>query len=133
MKVYIYKNGLCDPNSGTGIAKQFGNSEDLDDYVNLFCSNIDPRFMKNWRIFIANDEVGFAELDHFVLMDEHITETVGKKVEEVDVYARALTGNVELLSRDKKLAERKEKARRASIDRRAFLEANKQEYLRDLN
>lgn len=132
MKVYIYHNGLCDPNKNIGMAKQFADAEDIDDYINLFCSHIDPKFMNHWRIFITNDEIDFMAVDHFVLMNEHLTESIGKKIEEIDVKSRALVGNVELISRERKLSEKREKARRAQIDRRAEIEAKKQEYIRDL-
>lgn len=123
---------MCDPGTKAGIAKQFDNSEDLDDWINFFCSNLDPKFFKSWRIFITNDNVDFPTLDHYVLMDEYMEINDSKGIEEVVIHERALTGNTELLSRTRKLSELREKASRASIERAKDLEENRQSYLRDL-
>lgn len=87
MKVFIYKNGLCDPAKKIGTCRQFGDTTSVDDFIRFFVASIDPRFIKNWRIFVTNDEVEFHEVDHFVLMDEPYGLGLGKeKVKEINIY-----------------------------------------------
>ena len=106
MKLYIYKNGLCDPARDIGIAKEFLVGKDLDDYVDLFCASIDPKYISNWRIFITNNEVSFAAVDHFVLMDEHYgLDQKESHIQEVDVKAKCLEVNIAVKARHDRLEE----------------------------
>ena len=117
MKVYIYKNGLCDPATDTGIAKQFATGADLDAFVNMFCASINPKFIRSWRIFITNDEVPWEEVDHFVLMNEPMgfDFTNSQKIKEVDVWTVACECNAQIGAIDKR--RRKAKAMAEQINK----------------
>ena len=88
MKIYIYKNGLCDPAKNIGVARRFYKVNEVDDYINMFVASIDPKYLSNWRIFITDDNIEFAAVDHYVLMGEPLTILLGN-IEEVDVLERA--------------------------------------------
>ena len=101
MKLYIYKNNLCDPAHDIGVARQFPEASTLDEYVRMFVSSIEPKFMSNWRIFITNDEVSFEDVDHHVLMDEPYGLAINPNhIEEVDVKTIALECNKKVAELD---------------------------------
>lgn len=103
MKIFIYKNGMCDPSKNMGVARQFAKSEDLDAYLDMFCASMAPRATHNYRIFITNDDVEFNDMDHFVLMDDmYGLEQDIHKIEEVPVWARAVQCNQTIAAIDKK-------------------------------
>ena len=87
MKVYVYKNGLCDPAHKIGTCRQFAMSVDVDEFVGMFVYNIERQYLSNYRIFITNDEVDFIEMDHYVLMNENIFagQSLHKKIREVNL------------------------------------------------
>ena len=113
MIVYIYKNGLCDPSKNIGAARKMSSARQADDYINLFCASLDPRYIKNWRIFVTNDTVEWTEVDHFVLMGESLYIGVPKsshRVQEIDVRERCKEVNEKLIRQEKRRAEAMEKA-----------------------
>lgn len=112
MKVYIYHNGLCDPGKKIGTAKQFAHAKDIDDWIKMFCVSIQPKFWRNWRIFITNDEVDFDAVDHFVLMNEPLgfDYTNTNKIKEVDVWQIMCETNAQVAAVDKRRRKAKEMA-----------------------
>ncbi len=87
MKLYIYRDGLCDPAKNFGLAKQFGTADDLDAFLNFFVVSIKPDALFHYRAFITNDEVEWDAIDHFSLHGEPlglVTRWTGK-IEEVPV------------------------------------------------
>lgn len=119
MKLYIYKNGLCDPGKNIGIAKQFSRADDIDAYIKMFCASIDPRYIKNWRIFITNDEVDWEAVDHFVLMNEPLgfDFTNTNKIQEVDVWQIACECNVQIAAIDKRRRKARELAEKINKEK----------------
>lgn len=87
MKLYIAKNNLCDPARNVGIAKQFALAKDIDEYIKFFVASIQPRYLSNWRILITNDDIGFEDIDHYLLFDEKIglEFTGNNKIKEVNI------------------------------------------------
>lgn len=88
MKVYLYKDGLCDPLRNIGACRQLSNASEVDKYVKLFVGMMNTKHISRFRIFITDDDVEFSEVDHYVFMDEPIgREGRMKKIEEVDIVA----------------------------------------------
>ena len=50
MKIFIYKNGLCDPEKKVGAIKQFNNAKDVDDFLKALCFNMNTTFL--WEIIM---------------------------------------------------------------------------------
>lgn len=116
MKLYIYKNNLCDPVRNIGVARLFNKGKDIDEYIRLFVASIKPRYLTQYRAFIANDEVEFIDIDHYVLMGESIRTLVGApKFQEIDLFDAALEVNTQL----KAIEKRHRKARKAAEDKLA--------------
>ena len=110
MKVFIYKNGLCDPAKKIGTAIQLPTSKDVDEFVHFFVASIDPKHYKNWRIFVTNDTTDFAAVDHYVLMDDNYgLDIQNKDITELPVVAIALEVNVEFAKKERIKSERKAK------------------------
>ena len=106
MILYIYKDGLCDPARKIGVARQFSSAKDLEEYGKLFVASLNPVFLKNYRIFIANDEVQFADIDNFVLMNETLSLNIMSKFQEIDIFSIAKEVNEKFKRMDKHRTER---------------------------
>ena len=91
MKMFGYYNGLCDPLNDVGFARAYSRAEELDADLFRFCrQSVSARELrlKQWRVFVTNDDVGFDEVDHYVLMDEPMTTTIGEpRIREIDLPA----------------------------------------------
>lgn len=111
MKVYVYKGGLCDPVRGIGTCRQFTHSDDVDAYVRLFCASLDPKHLRNWGVYITNDEVEFHEVDHFVLMDEPYGLAIGaSKIKTVNIFDVMKECNKTVIALEKIRSNRQAKA-----------------------
>ena len=111
MKLYIYKNNLCDPSRNIGVARQLPTSKEVDEYINLFVASLDPKYFSNWRIFITNDEVEFVEVDHYVLIDEPYKLGLnGNRIKEISVKDIAHNVNVKFMAVEKRRSKRKAEA-----------------------
>lgn len=99
MKIYVYKNGLCDPERKFGVIKQFSNSEDVDGFIKTLCVSIKPLAHRRLRVFITNDEVEQHEVDHYVLMgDSYGLDFRTSSIKEVDTLAIAAECNERMAS-----------------------------------
>lgn len=90
MRLWIYKNNLCDPARNVGFAKQFHTARDVDEWLYMFIKVLPLKTMllKTYRAFVTNDEVTFEEVDHFVLMDEPYGLSINAdKIKELDLQA----------------------------------------------
>lgn len=81
--LYIYKGGLCDPTKNIGVARKFPTSKDLDDYVEFFAASIKPEAMHNYKAYVANDEVDFEAIDHYVLFNDYLNIGDSVRIKEV--------------------------------------------------
>lgn len=115
MRLYLYKNGLCDPAKNIGVARLFSRASDIDEYLQMFCASAKPETLKNWRAFITNNEVEFTEVDHYVLMGDPLG--IVNKVKEVDLYEIAGVVN--------RILQEKEKRRQAALERAKKVAENK--------
>lgn len=87
MKVYVYKNGLCDPANKIGTCRQFATSADVDEYIGMFVHAIKIQHINNYRIFVTNDEVDFVTVDHYVLMHESLWagQSLNTRIKEINL------------------------------------------------
>jgi hypothetical protein len=99
MRLFLYHEGLCQPEKGIGHARQFDSSDDLDAFLHFFVVSIKEDVLYRWRAFITNDDVDWAAVDHFALFGEpiHIITRYSGKIEEVELPAlwRDLTGKLD--------------------------------------
>lgn len=116
--LYIYKNELCDPVRNVGVCRKFGAAADLDAYMKTFVASVDPQYMSNYRIFITNDNIEFAAVDHYVLMDDNYNlDIISKGIDEVNIKEIALEVNTMFAANEKRRAKEKKRAKEQS-DRR---------------
>ena len=94
MKMYIYKNGICDPQRKMGAIKRFSKSSDVDGFLKTLCASMTPVAHRQMRVFLANDEVEQHEVDHHVLMDDNYGLDLRKNsIKEVDTLEIAAECN----------------------------------------
>jgi hypothetical protein len=102
MKVYVYKNGMCDPKAKLGAIKTFQKAKEVDDYLNLLCVSMTSIAHKQYRVFIANDNVDQSSIDHYIIMeDNYELDMVKKDFKEVDTRKVAVAGDAKLAEREK--------------------------------
>ena len=91
MKLFGYFCGQCDPIRDIGFARAYSKADELDKDLFLFCKTmITARELrlKQWRVFVTNDDVTFDEVDHFVLFDEPMDIVSGPpRIREIDLNA----------------------------------------------
>ena len=105
MKVFVYKNGMCDPKVKLGLIKKFSKAEDVDGFIRTFCVSMSPIANRQYRIFITNDEVEQHEVDHKVIMgDNYSLDMRQTSIKEIDTLETAAECNDKLA---KALASRK--------------------------
>lgn len=98
MRLFIYKNNFCDPERNIGVARQLPSAKEVDMYVEGFLRSATRKsiMLGQWRMFVTNDDVEFAEVDHHVLMDEPYKLGLGAdRIKELDVRAAWLDLNSE--------------------------------------
>ncbi len=66
MKLFLYHNGLCEPDQKIGCAKQFKTSNDLDEFLAFFCVSLDLKYIREWEAYATNDEITRIEVDMLV-------------------------------------------------------------------
>lgn len=85
MKVFIYKNGLCDQKANAGGIKKFKSSEDVDSFLLTMCGAMNRLAHRQIRVFVTNNEVEQHEVDHKVIMgDNYGLDLRGHSIKEVD-------------------------------------------------
>jgi len=85
MKVFIYKNGLCDQKANAGGIKKFKSSEDVDSFILTMCGAMNRLAHRQIRVFVTNNEVEQHEVDHKVIMgDNYGLDLRGHSIKEVD-------------------------------------------------
>ena len=91
MKIYVYKNGMCDQRAGLGGVKHYSKAEEVDAFLKNLCANLSPFGHSQIRVFIANDEVEQHEVDHHMLMGDNygldLRRTSIKEVDTIEVAA----------------------------------------------
>jgi len=102
MRVYVYKNGMCDPKAKLGIIKTFQKAKEVDDYLNLLCISMTSIAHKQYRVFIADDDVEQSSIDHYVIMEDNYEfDMVKRKFKEVDTKEIAIANDAKLAQREK--------------------------------
>ena len=85
MKVFVYKNGMCDPSAKLGAVKKFNKASDVDGFLATLCASMSPLAHRQFRVFVANDEVEQHEVDHHALMgDNYGLDLRSNSIKEVD-------------------------------------------------
>lgn len=85
MKIYIYKNGMCDQKAGLGGIKKYNKASDVDNFLKTLCSSMSPFGHTQVRVFVTNDEVEQHEVDHHALMgDNYGLDLRSNSIKEVD-------------------------------------------------
>ena len=85
MRVFMYKNGMCDPKAKLGTIKKFNKAGDVDGFIKTLCASMTPFAHTQFRVFIANDEVEQHEIDHHALMgDNYGLDLRSNSIKEVD-------------------------------------------------
>jgi hypothetical protein len=109
MIVYIYDNGLCDPVKQIGTARQFDNIRDVDAFVKFFVTSMSAKVIRQarFRIFITDNDVGFMDMDHWVLMNEPLIVGSKKIIEEVDITMLAYDCNDKFKEQEDNLARKR--------------------------
>ena len=93
---------MCDPKAKLGIIKTFQKAKEVDDYLDLFCISMTTIAHKQYRIFIADDDVEQSSIDHYVIMDDNYEfDMVKKKFKEVDTKEVAIASDAKLAQREK--------------------------------
>lgn len=118
MIVYIYDNGLCDPVKNIGTARQFDNIRDVDGFTKFFVASMSPDVIRRrrFRIFVADDNVGWMDMDHWVLMDENISVSSKKAIEEIDIPQVAMDWNDTYAKQEKERSKSKQAAEKRHAD-----------------
>lgn len=119
MRVYLYRQGLCDPGKNIGAARLLPTAKDVDDYINLFVASCKPEALYHWRAFVTNDTVDFSAVDHFSLFNEKIglEFTGGNEVKEVNLFDVAKEVNERFKAMDKRRSEAKAAAVKAAKEK----------------
>ena len=93
MKVWIYKNGFCEPSLDIGSVKQFKLAEDADAWIDQFIAMCDHNKFNNWEIYVTNDSVEFERMDTYVNIDVHYdlleSVTLAADITTIDIRERA--------------------------------------------
>mgnify|MGYP005827017163 CR=1 FL=1 len=94
MRVFVYKNGMCDPKAKLGTIKQFNKAVDVDGFINTLCASMSSLAHRQFRVFVANDEVEQHEIDHHALMgDNYGLDLRSNSIKEVDTLEIAAQCN----------------------------------------
>jgi hypothetical protein len=102
MKVYVYKNNMCDPKAKLGTVKTFQKAKEVDDYINTLCISMSLLAHRQFRVFISNDEVEQSSIDHYVIMeDNYDLDMVTKNFKEVNTIEVAAACDERLKARQK--------------------------------
>lgn len=102
MKVFVYKDNFCDPGKNIGTCRGFGSSVDVDAYVKFWAVSINPAHISRYRIFVTNDDIDFASLDHYVLFNEYLQSSENGKIEEINILALARDCNEKVIAIEKR-------------------------------
>ena len=85
MKVFVYKNGMCDPTAKLGTIKKLNKAEEVDSFIKALCASMTPLAHRQFRIFLTNDEVEQHEVDHHALMgDNYGLDLRSNSIKEID-------------------------------------------------
>lgn len=105
MKLYIYKDGFCDPENNIGHVRQFEVAEDLDDFLMLLVGSMKLGSIGKFRAFTTNDDVEFQEVDHFVLFNEPLNIKLKDSIREINLFPIAKEANEVFKRLDKRRQE----------------------------
>jgi hypothetical protein len=107
MKVLVYKDNLCmihptNPEKSSGTIKKFNNAKDVDNYIDTLCISMTLLAHRQFRVFIANDDVDQSVIDHYVIMDDNYElDMVTKNFKEVNTLEVAAACDERLRERSK--------------------------------
>ena len=62
---------MCDPKAKLGTIKTFHKANEVDDFISTFCVSMSLLAHRQFRLFIANDEVEQTSIDHYVIMEDN--------------------------------------------------------------
>jgi len=98
---------MCDQKAKLGTIKTFQKAKEVDDYIDLLCISMTTTAHKQYRVFIADDNVNQSAIDHYVIMDDNYDlDIVKKNFKEVDTKKVAMTNNSKLIQREKTIRPR---------------------------
>jgi len=60
-----------DPTKSSGTIKKFNDAKDVDSYIDTLCVSMTLLAHRQFRVFIANDDVDQSAIDHYVIMDDN--------------------------------------------------------------
>ena len=93
---------MCDPKAKLGVIKTFQKAKEVDDYIDLLCISMTTTAHKQYRVFIADDNVNQSAIDHYVIMDDNYDlDIVKKNFKEVDTKEVAIASDAKLAQREK--------------------------------
>ena len=93
---------MCDPRAKLGAIKTFQKAKEVDDYLDLLCISMTTIAHKQYRVFIANDDVDQSAIDHYIIMEDNYgLDIVKKDFKEVDTQKVASANNTKLHQREK--------------------------------
>ena len=94
MKVFVYKNGMCDVSAKLGTIKKFNKASDVDGFIKTLCTSMSALAHRQFRVFVTNDEVEQHEVDHHALMgDNYGLDLRSNSIKEVDTLEVAAECN----------------------------------------
>lgn len=112
-KLYIYVNNFCDPLHNIGQAKIFGpkDADLVDEAIADYIQQADPNLLTRSRIFVTDDDIGFNDLDAYVVTDGFLvygqnSDRFSSKVEEINIAEWADQYNERIMERNKRLREK---------------------------
>ena len=94
MKVFVYKNGMCDVSAKLCTIKKFNKASDVDGFIKTLCTSMSALAHRQFRVFVTNDEVEQHEVDHHALMgDNYGLDLRSNSIKEVDTLEVAAECN----------------------------------------
>jgi len=83
-----------------GTIKTFQKADEVDAFINTFCVSMSLLAHRQFRLFIANDEVEQTSIDHYVIMeDNYDLDIVTKNFKEVNTLEVAAACDKHLKNR----------------------------------
>ena len=83
-----------------GTIKTFQKADEVDAFINTFCVSMSLLAHRQFRLFIANDEVEQTSIDHYVIMeDNYDLDVVTKNFKEVNTIEVAAACDKRLKNR----------------------------------
>tara|TARA_R110000824_G_scaffold112851_3_gene262281 strand:+ start:8454 stop:8771 length:318 start_codon:yes stop_codon:yes gene_type:complete len=85
---------MCDVSAKLGTIKKFNKASDVDGFIKTLCTSMSSLAHRQFRVFVANDEVEQHEVDHHALMgDNYGLDFRSNSIKEVDTLEIAADCN----------------------------------------